>query len=328
MSETAEHTIPQLSEFHPEAAEVVRVLREANAPATRTVPIAELRANYRLSTAANGIPRRELVSVRDVALPTPGHDLPAVPVRVYRGSAQGQQPAPSIVFLHGGGWIMGDRETHDGICRYLADASGGTVVAVEYRLAPEHPYPAPLQDCVHAVRAIVREAEALGVDTSRLVVAGDSAGGNLAAVLALLSAAGDLPQVRAQVLLYPVTDLHGEAEGYRRVTSGVPLVADSMRWFRELYVPEGVSREDEWLVSPLRAPTVADAAPAFVLTVAHDPLAEEGIAYAQKLKDAGVPVEHVHLPGHAHGLFTSGRLMSAAEEQLDAALAFVRQHTS
>jgi acetyl esterase len=311
-----------LSDFHPEAAKLIGAFRENGSVSFQDLPLAESRAAYELSCARNGLPRRELASVESLRVPTPGHDVDGVPVRVYRPQAGGKGQAPCIVFIHGGGWAIGSLDTHDPICRELAYASGATVVAVDYRLSPEHRFPAPLEDCAAVLKHLFANAGQYGIDSARLAVVGDSAGGNMAAVLALMSRDGTLPPLQAQVLLYPVTDLAAESASYARVITGLPLTAASMQWFRNQYLSPSQDAAD-WRVSPLRAESAAGLAPAFVVTVGHDPLADEGIAYAGRLASAGTAVVHHHLPGYAHGLFTAGGVISAAGPLLGAGAAFM-----
>ncbi|HSV79986.1 MAG TPA: alpha/beta hydrolase, partial [Ramlibacter sp.] len=212
---------------------------------------------------------------------------------------------------HGGGFVIGGLDTHDRQCRRLASRAGICVVAVDYRLAREHPFPAGLEDAAAALRWIQGVAEALGIAAEALGVGGDSAGGNLAAVLALLARDGEVPPLVFQALLYPVLDLTASSESYRRVTAGVPLTAATMHWFIGHYTPRASDRLD-WRASPLRAPSLAGVAPALLLTVAHDPLCDEGRAYAGRLEQEGVRVIAQHHDDQMHGLLGLGRYVPAA----------------
>jgi acetyl esterase len=239
-----------------------------------------------------------------------------VPCRLYRprGAAPGDI-LPALVFLHGGGWMIGSIETYDVVCRRLANDAGVAVVSVEYRLAPEHLYPAAVEDAAIATRWIVREAASLGIDPARLAVGGDSAGGNLAAVMALMARDGTLPPIAFQLLIYPATDMTMRHPSYQRITADFPLTATTARWFRDTYVPDS-SRWHEWHASPLRAASLAGVAPAFVLTAGHDPLVDEGIAYAQRLETDGVRVALLHMADQMHGFITMGRIIRAADAAL------------
>jgi acetyl esterase len=240
--------------------------------------------------------RVELADVRDA--PAAG-----VPVRVYRPVAEGVLPA--IVHLHGGGWVLGDLDTHDSVCRDLAAQTGCAVVAVDYRLAPEHPFPAALEDSLAAVRAV----DELGLDPERVAVYGDSAGGGLAAVIAR-ELRGAL---RHQALVYPVCDARlGATDSYARYAEGYFMTAADMRWFMDHYAA-GVDPTDPRL-SPLAAEDVSGAAPATIVLAGCDPLRDEGAAYARKLEAAGVEVELREYPGQVHPFVLLAGIIDAGLE--------------
>jgi acetyl esterase len=250
-----------------------------------------------------------------------------VPVRIYRGRGPAEGPSAAIVFLHGGGWVVGDLDTHDAVCRLLAVESGAVVIAVGYRCAPEHPFPAAHQDALAATAWVMESADALGVAADRVCVIGDSAGGNLAAHVARTAAQDRLPgPVRSQALLYPVLDLTMSTRSYARVTSGFPLTAASMRWFADASVPDPADRTRAEL-SPLLHPVPPELAPLLIVTVGHDPLADEGIAYAAAVASAGRAVEHHHLPHHAHGLITSAGRIATGRALLSRVADFARRTT-
>ena len=227
-------------------------------------------------------------------------DADGVPVRVYHPSAATNLPI--VVVFHGGGWVIGNVEQFDGIARWLANASGAIVVSVDYRLAPEHPYPAPLDDCWTAVKWVAAHAAEIGGDASRIAVAGDSAGGNLAAVCALLARDAGAPELALQVLVYPVCDADFETASYDANGQGYLLERDQMQWFFDCYTAGQIDPAD-WHVSPARAETFAGVAPAVVLTAEFDPLRDEGEAYANQLRDAGVAVEYRCFEGMIHSFF-------------------------
>jgi acetyl esterase len=226
-------------------------------------------------------------------------DADGVPVRVYRPSAE--DGLPVVVYLHGGGWTIGSVDVYDPITRALANAANVTVVSVDYRLAPEHPYPAPLDDCWTALQWVAANASQFEADAGRLAIAGDSAGGNLAAVCALLARDAGLP-LRLQALIYPVTDAGMTHASYAENGEGYLLTATQMRWFVDCYTRGGADVAD-WHISPLRAADVSRVAPALVLTAEYDPLRDEGEAYAKRLADAGIPVEHTRFDGMIHAFF-------------------------
>jgi len=215
-----------------------------------------------------------------------------------------------LVFFHGGGWVIGDLETHDVLCRQITAEAGIEVVAVDYRLAPEHKFPAAVDDAWAATKWVVANAGKLGIDPKRVAVGGDSAGGNLAAVVALLARDAGGPAIALQVLLYPVTDFTTETGSYRECADGYLLTLDSMRWFFDHYLKSPAEAGD-WRASPLRAPSHAGLPPALIVTAGFDPLRDEGEAYAKKLRAAGVRVDYICYGGMVHGFVPMGRLIQA-----------------
>ncbi|MEZ5238787.1 MAG: alpha/beta hydrolase [Microthrixaceae bacterium] len=259
-------------------------------------------------TAALGMPRARHLHVVDRVIPGPEAELP---VRIYRPFGLGATP-PAIVFFHGGGWVVGDLDTHDGSCRALAVSSGCVVVSVDYRLAPEHRFPAAPHDCLAAYRWVVANAAEISVDPAAVAVAGDSAGGNLAAVVARLARDIDVPAPVAQGLIYPGTDFRMQSRSVELFAEGFFLTEESMHWFRDQYLPEDVSVEDP-LVSPLLAEDLAGVAPAWVWTAGFDPLRDEGRAYAEKLEKAGVTTHYRCYDDQVHGFFGMGVLPGGLE---------------
>jgi acetyl esterase len=252
------------------------------------------------------------------ALTAPGPAGP-IPLRLYRpiGALSGTA-LPVLVFYHGGGWVIGDLESHDTLCRQLCNASGICVIAVAYRLAPEHRFPAAVDDSYAAITWIAGQAAQLGIDPSRIAVGGDSAGGNLAAVVALMARDQRGPQISLQLLIYPATDCTMSARSY--VTQGdvLPLTTNAMRWFGEHYLGPAEPLRQDWRASPLRATSHANLPPAFILTAEHDVLCDEGQAYAVVLETAGVPVERAHYTGMIHGFITMGKIVRTANAAVDA----------
>ncbi|MEY9214168.1 alpha/beta hydrolase [Thermobifida halotolerans] len=252
----------------------------------------------------------DVALVRDLAVPSPDGD---VPVRLYHPAPDG--PAPGCaVFFHGGGYVIGDLDTHDHVARLIAAESGAAVVSVDYRLAPEHRFPAAVEDAFTATRWVADHAAELGVAADRLAVVGDSAGGGLAAVVALLARGGG-PALAAQVLIYPVTDLTGypvtEDTPYpSRIVNGEGyfLTSEGMRWFAEQYLADPADAGD-FRASPIRAADLSGAAPALVVTADFDPLRDEAEAYARALAAAGVPATTVRVNGGFHGMFGLGSLL-------------------
>ena len=307
-----------MSDIHPldpDARYLLQLAAEAGYPPFEALSPAQARKAYAASWSAMQTSGGDVASVIDREISGPAGPLT---VRIYRGQGTDDRASlPCMLYLHGGGWVIGNLESHDRLCRRIANRAGICVVAVDYRLAPEHPFPAAPDDAAATLRWMASQAAALRIRPDRIAVGGDSAGGNLAAALALMARDGSVPGLVLQALLYPVLDLTASSDSYRRVTSGVPLTAATMHYFISHYTPRAEDRLD-WRASPLHAPSVADTAPALVLTVAHDPLCDEGRAYAQRLDDAGVRVSAIHCNDQMHGLLTQGRMVPAGDVIADA----------
>jgi acetyl esterase len=280
------------------------------------VPIEEMtpqamREAYAMLNATGS--KAEMASVTDRTVPGPGGDIP---VRIYVPTTE-PGPRPVLVYFHGGGWVIGDLETHDSTVRALASGSGATVVSVDYRLAPEHPFPAALDDCLAAVRWVADHGAEIDVDPARLAVAGDSAGGNLAAAVALaLRDTG--PALRAQVLVYPVTDGTLGEPSMDENGDGYFLTKATMAWFWDHYMGDR-DRATEPAASVLHAPdeALAGLPPALVVTAEFDPLRDEGEAYASRLAAAGVDVTTSRYDGMIHGFFSMGDFVPEGKAAID-----------
>jgi acetyl esterase len=225
-----------------------------------------------------------------------------IPIRVYSPDSATRRPA--LVYFHGGGWVVCDLDTHDNICRAIARRSGAVVVSVDYRLAPEHKFPAAVVDCYAATRWVFENADLLGVDPGRIAVGGDSAGGNLATVVAIQSRDQSGPPIRLQVMVYPVTNLSSfDTPSYREFADGYNLTVAEMEWFRGHYL---TSPDDALCshASPLLAPDLRDLPPALIITAECDPLRDEAEAYARRLEDSGVPVRYTSYKGMVHPFFS------------------------
>ncbi|HEX4293399.1 MAG TPA: alpha/beta hydrolase [Rhizomicrobium sp.] len=258
--------------------------------------------------------------IDNLKFPGPAGD---VALRVYTPLDAKDALLPGLIFFHGGGFVIGDLDTHDDLCCCLANGSGCRVVAVDYRLAPEHPFPAAVEDCWAATKWIVAHAADFGI-AGPIAIGGDSAGGNLAAVIAQL-AKPEGPKIAFQLLIYPVTQLGGpEMPSMRENAKGYFLERESMQWFTRMYCPDAAQRSDPRL-SPLVARDLSGLPPAYVATAGFDPLRDEGKAYADKLDAAGVPVTHVNYPGMIHGFFSLRGLIPKAREAVAAAAAAVRE---
>ena len=284
------------------------MVREGILPAHLLTP-AEARKAYLLRRALTQQDAIQTIETRDLNIPGPGGELP---VRLYRpADVPSSQPLPLLVFFHGGGFVIGAIETHDSLCREICHASGVAVLSVQYRLAPEHVFPAAADDCIAATRWAHENAAELGVDVDRLAVGGDSAGGQLAAVTAL--ALRDDPKVKLsfQLLIYPCTD--ALMQGQSMVTNGVGymLTRESMAYYYNHYFPNEASRLD-WRGSPLRAPDLSGLPAALVLTAGFDPLRDDGKSYADALSKAGVKCQYVCFERQVHGFLPMGKLIDEA----------------
>ncbi len=271
------------------------------------MPVEERRASLRRSTRL-GMPLRQGIYVTDRQVPGPAG---WIPLRIYRrfGLPEG---SPAIVYLHGGGWVAGDLDTHEGTCRLLADASECVVISVDYRLAPEHPFPAAVDDAVAAYRWVHDHAAELSIEPGRVGVMGDSAGGNLAAVIAQVTRDTDVPAPVAQCLVYPSTDARMREQSHQTFAEGFFLSKASMEWFRAQYLPDAADW-DSPLASPIEQADLSGVAPAIVVTAGFDPLRDEGQRYAERLVDAGVPVRYRCYDDMVHGFFGMGVLPSGIE---------------
>jgi acetyl esterase len=286
----------------PQVAFVLDLVVKAGRPAYHTLSPKEARQLFIETRPASTPPPPAIGAVRNLS-------ADGIPVRVYRpAGVPDTTRLPVLVFFHGGGWVIGDLETHDTLCRQLTAEAGISVVAVDYRLAPEHKFPAAADDAWTATKWVVAHASEIGVDGTKLAVGGDSAGGNLAAVVALMARDAGGPAIALQALLYPVTDVAAESRSFSDLADGYLLTRDNMRWFIAHYLGKPQDAED-WRVSPIRATSLASVAPALVITAGFDPLRDEGDAYAQKLRAAGVRVDHVSFGGMIHGFIPMGKLI-------------------
>lgn len=289
----------------PQVRGVIDDLARLGLPALDTISSAAARQQYRDTRAALRPAVPELHDVHDLAADGPGGPIG---LRVYR-PADGILPA--FIYFHGGGWVVGDLETHDVVCRQIASQAGVVVIAVDYRLAPEHPFPGAVDDAWNATTWIASQAGALGIDRKKIAVGGDSAGGGLAAVVALMARDSAALRLALQVLVYPVTELRADSPSYSTYAEGYMLTRAAMRWYIGQYAPTPEAIED-WRGSPLRAPWVHGVAPALIVAAELDPLVDEGEAYARRLRGARVPVEYHRPEGMIHGFLTMGGKVDTA----------------
>ena len=310
-----------LSDVAADARDLVKAFRDNGEISFQDLPLEEVREGYRQSCSIYQLQVDEKLSVTDVDCKVTG-----ATIKLRHYSKGDDKHRPLLLYLHGGGWVIGDLDTHDGICRYMAKKTSANVVAVNYRLAPEHVFPVPYQDCVDALNWLAQNQQALKLDCSKTIIMGDSAGGNMATILANEKHISQDIKIISQILLYPVTDLTASSPSYQKIKQGFSLVDKTMYWFREKYVPEKTDLKDRRL-SPLfhnhnKQP------PMFIVTVGLDPLADEGCDYANLAAKSGTELEHHHLPHHMHGMFTSAGKVKTAKKMLKMAARFIEDRLS
>ena len=296
----------------PQARKFLDTLAAANLPTVDRMTPEQARVQMAVSTRFLG-PMPRVSRVHDRKIPGPGGELT---IRVVTPANPPEGLAPVVVYYHGGGWVLGDLASHEGVCRALANASGAVVASVGYRLAPEHRYPAAADDAYAALDWIGRNASELGGDPDRLAVCGDSAGGNLAAVAALMARDRGGPRLALQVLAYPIVDFDLETESYRRFATGHLLTRDEMIWYWDQYAPDASTRHQPYL-SPLRAEDLSGVAPVLVLTAGYDVLCDEGERYAERLAAAGVPTVLSRYGGMIHGFLRRYPSFEKGREAVD-----------
>ena len=287
----------------PQARALIDLMIEKGVPPTHTLTPEQARAFYRDRRGFTQPEPPAMAEVRDLS-------VGALRLRLYRPHTSGQA-LPVLLYLHGGGWTIGDLDTHDVLCRQLACEAGGAVVAVDYRMGPEHRFPAAVDDCVEAFRWVLAQAPDLHLDPRRTAVGGDSAGGNLAAALCLVQRDAGQPLPGFQLLIYPATDMRAVAPSHTTNGQGYMLTSDSIAWYRGNYIADAAQWTD-WRASPLLAASHASLPPALVLTAGFDPLRDEGLQYANALSAAGVPTQYVCFERQIHGFITMGRVIEEA----------------
>jgi acetyl esterase len=297
------------SRLDPQAQDLLDVMGAAGAAPIHTLPVQDARERMRATLIARGEPLA-LASVEEALVPTPAG---ARRLRLYRPAA-GRLPA--ALFLHGGGWTLNDLDTHDELCRRLAKRSGWLLASLDYRLAPEHKHPAALQDAYSAYRWLLDNVERIGCDPSCRALVGESSGGTIAAALTQLLRDGGAPMPSYQIIAYPLLDLPSRWPSYAERGSGYTLDREQLEWFLGHYVPAGWDRADPYLF-PLLAQELAGLPPTLVMTAEFDPLRDPGVAYARKLADSGVAVEHVHAEDQMHSFLLLGRAVAKAGDLID-----------
>ncbi len=294
-----------------DARRLLDLIASKDLPSYDAMPVATARALFRTGGFPSQPAPPRLGLVEDLALPGP---TGAIGARLYRPfGVPEQERLPALVYFHGGGFTLGDLDTHDVLCRQLCDQAGIAVLAVDYRLGPEHKFPAAHADCYAALAWIAGQGAALGIDPGRLAVGGDSAGGNLAAACAIMAREAGGPRLSYQLLIYPATDFRCITPSHRRNGEGYLLTSRLIDYFCASYLVSDADRLD-WRLSPLLAASHAGLPPALVLTAGYDPLVDEGREYAERLRGAGGQAEYVCFDGQFHGFITMGRFVAQANE--------------
>ncbi len=303
---------------HPQAQAVLDKTATMDAPPFYRLSPTEARRVYDSSPDFSAAPE-PVAHVEDVTIPGPGGPLEA---RIYRSGAGAAEAPPLLLYLHGGGWVMGGIDPVDSPLRALANRSGAVICSLAYRLAPETPFPGPLEDVLAALSWLAGEAPGLGADGERIVVGGDSAGGNLAAAAALSARQGRVPRPAGQILIYPVMDFDFDTASYREHAEGFGLTRESMRWYWDCYA--STEARSDPLAAPLQAADLAGLPPALVISAEHDVLRDEAEAYARRLEAAGVPVTLSRYDGMVHGFFRMAGAVDAGSELIDEIAGWLR----
>lgn len=297
----------------PQAAAVLERIARSNTPPYTQMSAETARELYRMTRITLGVAYTEPAHVSDTAAPGPAGPIP---LRVYRpAKSKDDEVLPVLVYFHGGGWVLGDLNSHDEVCRALTNLAHCAVVSVDYRLAPEHKFPAAVDDAIAATRWVVEAATDLRIDGARIAVAGDSAGGTLAAVVAIAFRDAGGPPLAMQALIYPSTDMTEGGESHQAYAQGYGLTEENILWFRDQYLASEADAHD-WRASPLLVPDMRNLPPAYILTAGFDPLRDDGWAYAQRLHEAGVPVTYECFEGMIHGFIIMGGAIAAARHAL------------
>ena len=304
--------------LHPQARALLDLIEQRGVPPTHTLTAEDARRFYRERRFFTQPDAPEVAHVEN--LRTDGE----IPLRLYRPLAPAVDgDLPVLVYFHGGGWTIGDLDTHDTLCRQLCNGSGCAVISVDYRLGPEHRFPSAVDDSVAALQWVHANAPALGIDASCIAVGGDSAGGNLAAVAVIDARDNGGPPLAFQLLIYPATDMRAIAASHVTNGQGYLLTSDTVRYFHDHYIDD--ARHDlDWRASPLLHPDLSRLPPAFILTAGFDPLRDEGLMYAQRLSETGSRAASICFDRQIHGFITMGRVLDEANVAVQLCAAQVR----
>ena len=321
-AELWESRMRTIAPLHADAKRVQEIIADLEKGVVPPVPISEMRNLMKKRTARLAADPPTVRKVVDRTIDAPGA---RVPVRLYYPEGTDDTALPAYIYCHGGGFVVGDLDMVETMCRTICRDAGIVVVSVDYRLAPEHKFPAGLDDTIAVARFLARHGTDLGIDARRLAIGGDSAGGNLAAAAAQALAGKDGVAFRFQVLVYPVTDLTCAQASYTDLGVGYPLTKERMQNYIRLYL-EDAEQTTDVRASPLLAPSLAGQPPALVILAGLDPLVDEGLAYARRLRDAGVAAEVAEVPDHPHGFLGWTREAKAARDMLALIGRRLREH--
>ena len=293
----------------PQAQSLLNRVAAAGRPTLDTLSATAARQAYRESRVPLQPAPPEVAATQDRDVPGPHGPIA---IRIYRPlGSSATAVLPALMYFHGGGFTVGDISTHDTVCRMLANAAGCVAISVDYRMGPEHKFPKAVDDCVAATGWVAANAESLRIDANRIAVGGDSAGGNLAAVTTLIARDAGGPKIAFQLLIYPTTTFRHDTPSTTELATGHMLTFSLMKYFRTAYL-NGPQDQTDWRASPLLAPDLSRLPPALIITAGYDPIRDEGEAYAEKLKAAGVRVTHTCYHGMIHGFITMGKVLDAA----------------
>ncbi len=307
---------------HPQVQTMLDALAAADLPAIEDLTPAAAREQMEAAVRARGIDPTPVGEVAEQKIPGPGGDIR---LRIYRPDAAADAGLPLLVYFHGGGHVIGSLDTHDSVARNLCQGAACIVASVDYRMGPEHRFPAAVDDSFAATVWLHQNAAEIGADPGRIAVAGDSAGANLAAVVALMARDAGAPALRLQLLVYPIADYNLVGESIKTYAKGYGvLTAAGMRWFQQHYLRE-IGDADDWRASPIKAADLSGVAPALVITAECDVLHDDGAAYATRLREAGVAVEHTEYTGMIHGFFSQAPIFDSAVEAQATASAVLKR---
>lgn len=305
-----------------QAKALLDMVYRVGAPRFHELSVDQARHSFRKLQWACGLPSPAVAATVEVAMTRA--DGSTLNARLYRPlESAGDDELPLLIYFHGGGWCVGDLESYDVLCRQLANGSGCAVLSIDYRLAPENPFPAAVEDAIFSIEWAAEQAQRLGIDRGCIALGGDSAGGNLSIVGALLARERASVAIRFMFLVYPSTEIASERPSRQLFSQGYLLDRESLEWFYGHYLPAG--NDEDWRASPMRAPSLAGLPPILLVTAECDPLADDCVAFAERVRAEGGEIEHVAVDGVVHGFITLGQFFPQAMHAVDRITAGLRQ---